>query len=164
MGGFRFNGCGVTDHFRKIKSLGTHICPNCGTLAEFTLDEVKQMIDVVFIPTFTLKSSYAVMCKKCKRGEACSVDWAGYLLNHDDTGEVFFESTAREKGWIPGGTIPATVPVCPAQQATQTAPVNSVQQTNNPIVSSQGKLCPVCGAKATPEMIFCTECGTKLKK
>lgn len=173
MGGFRYNGCGVTDHFKKIKKLGTHICPNCRKLAEFTLDEVNKKIDIVFIPTFTLKSSYAIMCSKCKVGETCSVDWAGYLLNHDDVGEIFFESTAKEKGWFPGGELPSTaqtqsmqqlnridstIPVMPARQATVPA------QTSSTVTSNVGCSCPVCGAKMSAEMFFCTECGTKLRR
>lgn len=100
VGGFRFNGCGVTDHFKHIKSLGTHVCPNCKKLAEFTLDEANQKIDVFWIPTFTLKSRYAVMCGKCKNGEFCSVEWAGFLMmNQGLYQDILFESTAKAKGW-----------------------------------------------------------------
>ncbi len=179
MGGFRVNGCGVTEHFKKIKKLGTHICPSCQKLAEFTLDEVNKKIDIVYIPTFTLKSNYAVMCSRCKTGEFCSVDWAGYLLNHDDVGEAFFESTAKEKGWVPGGLLPAAAPSQPvpprnasavalrpaAQQTEAMPPARAVPiQMSGTATASSGYTCHVCGARMSANMLFCTECGTKLRR
>lgn len=112
MGGVRINGCGVTDHYKTIKSLGIHACPSCKKLAEFTLSEANQKIDVFFIPTFTLKTRYAVMCKKCGNGEFCSVEWAGKLLNMHDTPEILFESqkggpAASEESVSAGAEPPA---------------------------------------------------------
>lgn len=101
MGGYRINGCGVTDHFKKIKSLGQHLCPYCKKITEFFLDESKKKIDVFFIPTVTLKSEYAVMCQKCGQGMFCSAEWAGYLLQQTGRPDIIFESVARKQGWVP---------------------------------------------------------------
>lgn len=98
MGGFRVNGCGVTDHFKTIKRLGVYNCPNCKQLTEISLEEASQKVDVFFIPTLTIKSRYAVLCKKCRSGEFCSAEWAGYLMNQT-TPRIIFESTAKKKGW-----------------------------------------------------------------
>lgn len=167
MSGFRFNGCGVVEHFKKIKSLGTHICPRCQKLAEFTLDEVNQKIDIIYIPTFTLKSSYAVMCTKCKEGQSCSVDWAGYLMNHDNIGEVFFESTARERGWVPGGELSSSSSPQPQLLPQTAAPSIPAQQVNPAAVTplqNNSSCCPSCKAKISAGMLFCPECGEKLRK
>jgi len=166
MGGFRFNGCGVTDHFKLIKNLGVHSCPSCKKLAEFTLDEANQKIDVLFIPTLTLKTRYAVMCKKCKQGEFCSSEWAGYLMNQTSCPEIIFESAAKAKGWSPeAGAF---------QRAAlqQTAPVQqeqAVSQQNAESVSqSTGKdggnvpnffKCAYCGVTQIREGKFCAYCG-----
>ena len=90
MGGFLFNGCGVADKFKKIKSLGEHDCPHCGKYKEFHVCEVKRKIHVFYIPTFSYKNSYAVMCSHCDNGKYVSSEWAHTLLTGaSPTGSIF---------------------------------------------------------------------------
>lgn len=182
MGGFRVNGCGVTDHFKKVKSLGTHVCPDCKNSAEFFLEEVKQKIDIVFIPTLTLKSQYAVMCKKCRRGSFCSTEWAGYLLRQTEDPGIIFESDAEAKGWSKesGGfgfqeSQAATTPLPPPPPLTEAKPIQAAQPQIPPPVQPQtsplgqpqtsplgqsGKVCPKCGNAAEAGTLFCPKCRT----
>lgn len=138
MGGFRYNGCGVTDHFKTIKSLGTYTCPNCKKLTEFSLDEANQKIDILWIPTLTLKSRYAVMCRKCKNGEFCSAEWAGYLMNQSAHQEIIFESKAKERGWSPmtksfqGDVSQKSGTSLPAGAAPQAQPLSERQSVPMP--------------------------------
>lgn len=166
MGGFRVNGCGVADHFKKIKSLGTHVCPDCKNSAEFFLEEVKQKIDIIFIPTLTLKSQYAVMCKKCRRGSLCSTEWAGYLLRQTEEPKVIFENDAEAKGWSKeyGGfgfqerqAAKTPLPELPLQTAAK--PIQTVQP-QEPAPVQSGKACPKCGKRAETTVSFCPKCGT----
>ncbi|MDO5348751.1 MAG: zinc-ribbon domain-containing protein [Lachnospiraceae bacterium] len=169
MGGFRVNGCGVTDHFKKVKSLGTHVCPDCKNSAEFFLEEVKQKIDIVFIPTLTLKSQYAVMCKKCRRGSYCSTEWAGYLLRQTEDPGIIFESDAEAKGWSKesGGfgfqeSQAATTPLPPLPAPpplTEAKPIQAAQPQTPPPAQS-GKICPKCGSPAETGTLFCPKCRT----
>ena len=69
MGGFLFNGFGVADKFKKVKSLGFRTCPNCGKYKEFHLCEVKRKIHLLYIPTISYKNSYAIMCSHCEKGK-----------------------------------------------------------------------------------------------
>lgn len=142
MGGFRFNGCGVTDHFKRIKTLGMHNCPTCKKLREFTLDEANQKIDILWIPTLTLKSRYAVKCKNCKTGEFCSTEWAGYLMNLKDCPNIIFESEATERGWTPETKSFLGTAQQPAGAAIQTQTVSPdtstrAEQTNTQSSSVQ---------------------------
>ncbi|MBE6913235.1 MAG: hypothetical protein E7473_11995 [Ruminococcaceae bacterium] len=68
MGGFTFNGCGATDSFYPIKSVGTFFCKHCGREVTFTLSEVRRKVRVVWIPTVTLTTKFAVVCTNCKTG------------------------------------------------------------------------------------------------
>lgn len=68
MGGFRVNGCGVSDRYYKIMELGYFDCPSCKKHSLFTLDEVKRKVDIFFIPTVAVSQKYAVMCKGCGNG------------------------------------------------------------------------------------------------
>ena len=68
MGGFLFNGCGAADSFYPKKSLGMHYCKYCHSIKEYALMEVKRKIRVVYIPTFSITTKYAVGCTKCKNG------------------------------------------------------------------------------------------------
>lgn len=177
MGGFRFNGCGVTDHFKCIKSLGMYQCPHCKKITEYTLDEANQKVDVFWIPTLTLKSRYAVMCKKCQNGEFCSTEWAGYLLNQTARQEIIFESEARAKGWTtetrsfqemgvqqaipeqpvlsdiqPVQSVARSVPEAAARDASQASDVN-----DNDL--PKFFKCPYCGVTQMREGDFCAYCG-----
>ncbi|MCM1542883.1 MAG: zinc ribbon domain-containing protein [Blautia sp.] len=174
MGGYRVNGCGVTDHFKKVKDLGPHLCPKCGKTAEFTLEEAKQKIDVLWIPTFTLKSRYAVICRKCKEGEFCSNEWAGYLMMIQPPIEVVFESEARKRGWSPAtmsfremvSQQPAPERLTQAlQSGSERQPVQTPQI--RPVSQSGGTgskapdffKCAYCGVTQMREGKFCAYCG-----
>lgn len=68
MGGFRVDGCGTKEYFKKIKYLGEQMCPNCKKQTPFYLNEGKYKVSVFYIPTVTLKQRYAVLCDRCEMG------------------------------------------------------------------------------------------------
>ncbi len=146
MGGFRIDGCGVSDHFKHLKSLGMYSCPACKKLAEFTLDEANQKIDVFYIPTLTLKTRYAVMCKRCENGEFCSSEWAGYLMNQTATPEIIFESVAKERGWSPEAgafrreALQQFEPTGQEQSASQPEPTGQERPASQPEPTGQERL------------------------
>lgn len=165
MGGFRVNGCGVTDHFKKIKSLGLHMCPICKRASEFFLEEAKQKIDIIFIPTVTLKSRYVVMCGRCEQGEICSDQWAVNLMNGKVPDSIIFESEAQKQ--VPPSEEqknlpPAPVPK-PVQPPTPQPPV--VQETAGKTRFTGGSgipsffKCAYCGVTQMREGDFCSYCG-----
>lgn len=167
MGGFRVNGCGVTDHFKRVKSLGMHLCPSCGRAAEFFLEEAKQKVDVLFIPTVTLKSRYAVMCSKCDQGQFCSDQWAVHLMNSPTPPPVIFESQVQQE-------TPPVPAVEPERQETVTPPPPPPPPPEPPappapkpgggtMRSSIGIpvffKCAHCGVTQMREGDFCAYCG-----
>lgn len=180
MGGFRFNGCGVTDHFKKIKPLGQHLCPNCKKIAEFALEEANTKIDIVYIPTFTLKSRYAIMCSKCKEGKLCSAEWAGYLLQQTSTPMVIFEQEAKQKGWDPQtGQFRQAADKAPMADPTlEPSPQVSVEEHTDAPSPQPPKTdsvfhyqpikpvfckCPACGVTQLQDGDFCAHCGQPLR-
>lgn len=68
MGGFTVNGCGTGDSFYPKLNLGNHFCKICNSIQEFDLMEVKRKVKVLYIPTFSLNTKYAVACNRCKTG------------------------------------------------------------------------------------------------
>ncbi|MCM1143849.1 MAG: zinc ribbon domain-containing protein [Blautia sp.] len=159
MGGYRINGCGVTDHLKSIKSLGMYHCPNCKKLTEFTLDEANQKIDVFWIPTLTLKSRYAVVCKKCKNGEFCSAEWAGYLLNQTTGQELIFESKAKAKGW--SAATRSFQETTPQQSMTKQPeqPLQPVSQKVSEVTAKDVPLPVTAGGSVVPRFFKCAYCG-----
>lgn len=157
MGGFRFNGCGATDHYKKLKSLGTHLCPMCKKESEFFLEEAKFKVDVFFIPTVTLKSRYAVMCGKCEQGEYCSDQWAADLLNSAGPVPVLFESQAQPAAQI---TAPEQAPPPVLEAASY---ISSGQASQRPVLKGSAVpsffKCPHCGVTQLREGEFCAYCG-----
>lgn len=152
MGGFRINGCGVTEHYKKLKSLGVRQCPICGRESEFFLDRIKLKIDIFFIPTLTLKTSYAVMCSACEQGRKCSKQWAGNLMNSAGPVPVIFEVQAP---------IPLTVPEEPAPAAPESAAPEQAPQQPLPKGNALPSFfkCPHCGVTQLREGPYCSYCG-----
>ena len=183
MSGFRVDGCGATDHFKKIKSLGIHTCPSCKNETEFFLDLVKFKIDIFFIPTVTLKSRYAVMCSKCGNGEFCSGEWAANLMNTQGTPQVIFESNAQAQQ-SSESSEPAPQPAIQTQDESAQTPQPAVQTEEEPLSATQTVVqtqteslpksdsvieprnlkqpvfkCKKCGVTQLREGKFCPYCG-----
>lgn len=68
MGGFTINGCGAADSFYPIKELGEFYCPECRQKRQMCLMEVKRKIKVLYIPTVSINTKYAVGCRFCENG------------------------------------------------------------------------------------------------
>lgn len=68
MGGFTINGCGAADSFYPIKDLGEFYCPECRQKRQMCLMEVKRKIKVLYIPTVSINTKYAVGCRSCENG------------------------------------------------------------------------------------------------
>lgn len=151
MSGFRINGCGVADAFRKVKSLGAHDCPVCGKFKEFHLREVKKKVYVVFIPTFTLESSYAVMCSHCDQGRFVSMEWAHTLLTGTaPKGRLYPENPAQEP-------LPEPAPAPEELPASETPPIAEA------LPEPAQKMCPHCGTACEDGHAFCGNCGARLE-
>ncbi|MBR1763042.1 MAG: hypothetical protein IJ731_06715 [Eubacterium sp.] len=68
MGGFTVNGFGAADSYYQMKSVGHFYCNCCNREQEFFVMELKRKVKVLYIPTVSLYSKYAVVCNKCKNG------------------------------------------------------------------------------------------------
>lgn len=131
MGGFRINGCGAKDYFKKEKFLGTRECPNCKKVASFYLEKAKFKASVLWIPTVTLKTRYAIMCEKCKVG-----NWIEDAEAYKLLGEGAPVTAVPVQQEAPKPAAPAATPAAPVQK---------------------NKVCPNCGAEVPGK--FCTVCG-----
>ena len=154
MGGFTINGCGATDKFTPIKSLGTFSCPGCGNVAEFTLDEVKRKIKVFYIPTATLSIKYAIMCKRCERGRFIEEHEKNGILN----GTMIVEATkdgieVKSKGSASPGVRRFTE----HSQSTGTSVTAASSTASSPT-------CPDCGCELQEGAVFCWKCGCNLSE
>lgn len=152
MGGFTVNGFGASDHFKKIKSLGFYECDKCKKVTEHFLADAKFKIDILFIPTFTLKSRYAVMCDKCKNGEYCSDEWASRLINEGDRHTMIFESEYLQNTAAQAKYQSPSAPV-----TEQTKPRADVNVSGNDI--SGFFKCEYCGTTNQRDVNFCKACG-----
>lgn len=57
-------------------------------MKEFVLCEVKRKIEILYIPTISIKTSYAVTCAECKEGYYVSDEQCAALLYHGASIEV----------------------------------------------------------------------------
>lgn len=68
MGGFTINGFGAADSYYPLKSVGQFYCNVCRKGQNFSVMELKRKVKILYIPTVSLYSKYAVVCDKCKIG------------------------------------------------------------------------------------------------
>ena len=68
MGGFMINGIGAADSYYPITNVGTFYCKDCRKEQAFQLMELKMKIRILYIPTVSINTKYAVVCPKCKTG------------------------------------------------------------------------------------------------
>lgn len=153
MGGFTIDGCGATDRFYAIKELGVFTCPYCHKEVRFTLDEVKRKVDIFFIPTATLSTKYAIMCKNCERGDYISEDDKISLMNGSKVVDIDKNGiVVRERS--------------PHSDSKSLSSDNSNCKAENfagQDVPEQGPACPMCKTILQDNALFCWNCGYSLK-
>lgn len=54
--------------FDHLGSAGTHLCPNCSNLAQWSFVRIRTWFALFFIPVFPYKTLYMNMCPVCKHG------------------------------------------------------------------------------------------------
>lgn len=97
MGGFTVNGCGATDSFYPMKDIGRFSCPHCRESRMLSLMEVKRKIRVIYIPTVSISTKYAVACAVCKNGYYISEQQKDDILYDRAEVEVTSEGLAIRK-------------------------------------------------------------------
>lgn len=180
MGGFTIDGCGVGDSFYPKQDLGSFYCYGCQSIQEFALMEVKRKIKVLYIPTVSINTKYAVGCKKCKNGYYIDDQQRDDLLFRRSAIEVkadgiyFKQISAPPSHAAPTPTAPERQNAVPAASGGKTCPSCGKQQPGSgkfcvycgtPLPAQETapkqKFCVYCGAKLPPGQLFCGECGMK---
>ena len=133
MGGFTVNGCGTGDSFYPKLNLGNHFCKICNSIQEFDLMEVKRKVKVLYIPTFSLNTKYAVACNRCKTGYYVDDSIRDELLYgrmsiEVQSGQIIYKKTAADSSKVKNGLV---------------------------------KYCKYCGSEIGSDQIFCFSCGIK---
>ena len=82
MAGFLINGCGAADSYYKLKSVGEAYCSCCRKQKPWELAMLKMKIRVVFIPTVSVSTKYAVMCSGCRQGYYVSEEQKKFILDN----------------------------------------------------------------------------------
>lgn len=133
MGGFTVNGCGTGDSFYPKLNLGNHFCKICNSIQEFDLMEVKRKVKVLYIPTFSLNTKYAVSCNRCKTGYYVDDSIRDELLYgrmsiEVQSGQIIYKKTLADSSKVKNGLT---------------------------------KYCKYCGSEIGSDQIFCFSCGIK---
>lgn len=148
MGGFMINGCGAADSYYLLKSLPGHTCRLCRK-NDYALMELKRKIRVLYIPTVSLSTKYAVVCPKCKEGYYVSDAQKDFILRNDPSCVEIVSDGVVIHGF--GSSQP--------ERIIDTEVVTEVEE--QPVPETKGAYCSNCGAVLSPNTIFCTQCGTR---
>ena len=129
MAGFTFNGFGASDTYRTLKELKTAHCNSCRKETTFALMELKMKIRLLYIPTVSIGTKYAVVCTRCKNGYYVDERQRQFILDNpaskvDFTSEgVILRDINAEQAEI---EAPETVPALAAP--VEEPPVAAVKQ------------------------------------
>ncbi len=148
MGGFRVDGCGTKEYFKKIKYLGEQMCPNCKKQTPFYLNEGKYKVSVFYIPTVTLKQRYAVLCDRCEMGHYVDDAEAMRLLREGKPEKLPDAASG-------GGAASRRCPQC-GREADGAFCGHCGAALDAPAARYR---CPSCGKPS--DGAFCGQCGAK---
>lgn len=187
MGGVLINGCGASDSFVKVQDICQGFCRNCKKVQIFGLFEVKRKVRVVWIPTVTLNTKYAVACTKCKSGVYVEDQILNTILANraefvfDSNGSISISEAPGSQFQAPVETqqqempkrsaassdIPRADPVL--SQAAKSAQGSSSSLQNVglaregvPSFVQRKKVCPRCGLMYISSKEQCDVCGSTL--
>ena len=166
MGGFMINGIGAADSFYPIKTIGRFQCPSCRCEQSFALMTVKLKVRVVFIPTVTLNTKYAVACENCKSGFYIEERSKNDILNKkvdvwvDENGVELIPVEKKAEQKIDYSTM--TEAKDEKETIIETKPHEEAKPQVVAEVSSDVKKCPHCGMTVENESLFCAFCGKKV--
>lgn len=146
MGGFMVNGCGAADSFYKIKDLGTFQCPHCNQLRTYSLMEVKMKIRVLYIPTVSVNTKYAVACASCKNG---------YYVNEKQKDDILYDRVVTQMT-----SDGVTFYDKKALEETISGKKEDPRILEEPKEVQEEKFQP--GWQETPRKKFCAKCGGRL--
>lgn len=82
MAGFTINGFGASDTYHTLKELKTAHCRTCNRETMFSLMELKMKIRLLYIPTVSVGTKYAIACTKCKNGFYVSEEQKNFVLDN----------------------------------------------------------------------------------
>lgn len=82
MAGFTINGFGASDTYHTLKELKTAHCRTCKRETMFSLMELKMKIRLLYIPTVSVGTKYAIACTKCKNGFYVSEEQKNFVLDN----------------------------------------------------------------------------------
>lgn len=137
MAGFLINGCGASDSYYKIKDLVTAYCPRCKKQMPWELAMLKMKIRVVFIPTFSINTKYAVMCSGCRQGYYVSEEQKDFILNNPPSCVEVQQDGVVIHGMGQGAAQPEPQEVSPDLQNQAAQPQNQPMQPQIQVAQPQ---------------------------
>lgn len=188
MAGFTINGFGASDSYYVLKGLQAAHCPNCRKETQWALMELKMKIRLLYIPTVSVGTKYAVACSKCKNGYYVDERQRDFILNNSAdrvsiTGDgIILHGINAQTDAV---EVPAEVIEAPEEPVSQEAPsvseeemaaifvseipkpepkITQVSSQPTPVSYRRRKICPSCRMMFAPEKEVCTICGTALRE
>lgn len=125
MGGFTINGFGAADSYYPIRPIGEFYCSDCKKNKPFSLMELRMKIRVLFIPTVTINTKYAVVCEHCH---------SGYYVD-EQTKDDILQNRVHIQIADDGLIIKKLSAASPAVQQSAPALVGTAEETQNRIPS-----------------------------
>ncbi len=172
MAGFVLNGMGWADNLRSILGLGKHYCKFCNSVQDFSLMEISRKIYVLFLPTITIKTQYAVCCERCKNG-LCINDRQRDLLLYQgaklEVQEGMSIVVPDHPSLLEQSIVSQLRSVCPkcGKEQLEEGSVKFCAFCGSPMQNNTQedfaeRICRNCGATLSEGELFCGECGTKV--
>lgn len=178
MGGFRIDGCGTKEYFKKVKYLGERNCPKCKRNTPYYLEKANYKVSVFYIPTVTLKERYAIICERCDYGKYIEDAEAYKILSGDSNTSLNTENTNDKTEERHENLMnKKTCPKCGAEidgmfcgacgtkyvELKISDPIPE-PPTPQPVPEAQEWECPLCGTKNPKSATVCGLCGDEKPK
>ena len=134
---FLFGNKGYSDRLGYI----TMKCPDCRTRGVFSVEQERKKFTVYFVPTFQYSKKQFLVCTTCHEkfevAKELKPELAGRLMSQEELSSLIRRRKSKKS-----------------------ATANSKSKA---VAGASGYYCPSCSGEVAENMVYCPQCGKKLR-
>lgn len=134
---FLFGNKGYYDRLGYI----TMKCPDCRTRGVFSVEQERKKFTIYFVPTFQYSKKQFLVCTTCHEKFEVAKELKPELATRLMSQEELSSSVRRGKS---------------KRSATASG-------KSKVVAGASGYYCPICSGEVTENMVYCSQCGGKLR-
>lgn len=134
---FLFGNKGYYDRLGYI----TMKCPDCRTRGVFSVEQERKKFTIYFVPTFQYSKKQFLVCTTCHEkfevAKELKPELAARLMSQEELSSLIRRKKSKKLATASG--------------------------KSKVVAGASGYYCPICSGEVTENMVYCSQCGGKLR-